>query len=321
MRIPTFLLLATGLAGALHAGEHAPVAFTLPERDLLPENVAFDPETGSFFVGSTRKGKIVRYLDGAVEDFVPARAHGLWMVIGMKADPERRALWVASSAGDNLVDKVPGPGQPAGLFRFDLDTGEPEGRWLLDDGGTVHFLNDLVVAPNGDVYVTHMFDKAAVYRLDTATGTFSPFYKGDADFSHPNGITLDPAGENLFVAHRGGISKISVRERERCPLKLPDDALPSGIDGLYWHRSALVAVHPGASSVRLYELSVTGERVVSASTLEADHPAFHIPTTGVVVGDSLYVVANSQFDAFEDGELWPLERLAEPTVVQIDLTP
>lgn len=321
MRKPFLFLLAAGLAGAVHAGEHAPVAFTLPEKDLLPENVAFDPATGSFFVGSTRKGKILRYRDGAAEDFVPARAHGLWMVIGMKADPGRRALWVASSAGSNLVEKVPGPGQPAGLFRFDLDTGELEGRWLLGGGDTVHFLNDLAVAPNGDVYVTHMFDKAAVYRLDAATGTFSPFFQGDADFSHPNGITMDPAGANLFVAHRGGISKISVTDRERCPLELPDDALPSGIDGLYWHRNALIAVHPGAGAVRRYELSVTGERVVSASTLEADHPAFHIPTTGVLVDDRLFVVANSQFDAFEDGELWPLDRLAEPAIVRIDLTP
>lgn len=321
MRTPILLLCLATLAGAAGAGEPAPVAFTLPERDLLPENVAFDPATGHFFVGSTRKGKIVRYRDGVAEDFVPARAHGLWMVIGMKADPGRRALWVASSAGSNLEDPPDGPGGPAGLFRFDLDTGALEGRWLLDDGDTVHFLNDLVVAPNGDVYVTHMFDAAAIYRLDAATGTFSVFLRGDADFRNPNGITMDPSGEHLFVAHAGGISRVALADRERCPLRIPEGALPSGIDGLYYHQNALVAVHPGAGEVRRHELDASGKRIVDSRALARDHPAFHIPTTGVLVDDHLYVVANSQFDAFEDGELWPLDRLAEPAIVRIELSP
>ncbi len=36
------------------------VAFTLPERDLLTEGIAYDPRTRAFFVGSVHRRKIVR---------------------------------------------------------------------------------------------------------------------------------------------------------------------------------------------------------------------------------------------------------------------
>src|SRR6185503_547428 len=68
-----------GHPAAAVAGEpvvdHSSIAFTLKEKDLLPENLAYDPESGNFFVGSTRKGKILRVAPNCREwDFVTARA-------------------------------------------------------------------------------------------------------------------------------------------------------------------------------------------------------------------------------------------------------
>jgi hypothetical protein len=40
----------------------------------LPENVAYDPVTGAWYVGSTRKGKILRVVGREVSEFRPARA-------------------------------------------------------------------------------------------------------------------------------------------------------------------------------------------------------------------------------------------------------
>src|SRR5690242_824191 len=146
---------------------HSSIAFTLKEKDLLPENLAYDPQSGDFFVGSTRKGKILRVTPGCQErDFVTARAYGLWQVIGLKADPKRRVLWALSSDGGNLVGHRPGNGNPAGLFKFDLDDGRFLAKYLLEEPGVSHFLNDLALDADGDVYVTHMFEAGQVWRLD-----------------------------------------------------------------------------------------------------------------------------------------------------------
>jgi len=128
-------------------------------KDLIPENIAFDPKTGAFFVGSMYKAKIVRIApDGAVTDFVPSRRDGLLSVLGMKVDAVRRELWAASgNFGETPPMEVDDPASrgKGALFRFHVDTGKLIGAYWGPQAGeqSVQF-NDLVVAPNGDVYAT-----------------------------------------------------------------------------------------------------------------------------------------------------------------------
>ena len=314
-------LLAGG--GPAHAGpavNHSTIAFTLEEKDLLPENLAYDPQSGYFLVGSTRWGGI-RAVAGCREwDFEVARAHGLWMVIGMKADPKRRALWVASSDGDRLVGHRPGRGNSAGLFEFDLDTGGLIGRFLLQDPGVTHFLHDLAVAPDGDVYVTHMYDAGQVWRLDAATRTFAPFYRGDAGFHDPNGIAITPDGKRLYVADGTGISAIDIATRTRTPLVVPPGVKLAGVDGLYLYDRSLVLIQPAMKRVSRCPLDEAGLTVTGCRVLEQDHPMFDHPTTGVIVDNALYYIANSQFGSVDsEGRLPPLERLYQPVILKLEL--
>jgi len=296
------------------------IAFTIPEKDLLPENVAYDPDTGAFYVGSTRKGKIVRVdRDGSVRDFVPPRAGGLWMVIGMKVDAERRLLWVASSANGNLVDKGPSDPQSAGLFAFDLDSGRLVERHLLEGPGETHMLNDLVLGPRGDVYVTHMLEEAAVYLLGQGSDRLERLVALDG-LRGPNGIALSEDGRTLYVAHRTGIAAIDLASRRVRPVTAGGGANLLGIDGLYYHDHALVAIHPARQLVVRYPLDGSGLQVSGFETIESSHPMFRVPTTGVVVGDTLFYIANAQFESFdEQGNLWPLDRLYEVVVLRVPL--
>ncbi|HEY4126841.1 MAG TPA: hypothetical protein VGN70_02210 [Gammaproteobacteria bacterium] len=307
--------------GAEPVVSHSSIAFTLKEKDLLPENLAFDAKSGDFFVGSTRKGKILRVTPGCHEqDFVPARAHGLWQVIGMKADAKRRLLWVLSSDGGNLVGHKAGNGNPAGLFKFDLDDGQLLARYELDEPGVVHFLNDLVLTPQGDVYVTHMFDAAQVWRLDAATGTFAPFYRGDAAFHDPNGIALSADGKRLYVADDAGISAIDLADRARTPVADPEHFKLGAVDGLYVYGRALIFLQPDLKRVSRCDLSEDGLTALHCAPLELDNPLFAHITTGVVVGSTFYYIANSQFDSVgADGKLPPLDQLYQPVILKLDL--
>ena len=128
------------------------MAFTIPEPDLVPEGIAHDPTTGTFFVGSTYKRKIVAVdRNGTARDFTTEGQDGLLGVVGMKVDVARRRLWAA--AGDAGVN-MPMKGMDArtrgrsGVFMYDVETGKRLRRYLLDAPGEEHFLNDLVVAPS-----------------------------------------------------------------------------------------------------------------------------------------------------------------------------
>lgn len=316
-------LLAGG--GAAHAAgpavNHSTIAFTLKEKDLLPETLAYDPQSGYFLVGSTRWGGIREAAPGCREwDFAAARAHGLWMVVGMQADPKRRALWVASSDGGRLIGHRPGNGNAAGLFEFDLDTGGLIGRYLLEDPGVTHFLDDLVVAPDGDVYVTHSSDAGQVWRLDAATRTFAPFYRGDAGFHKPEGIAITPDGKRLYVADDFGISAIDIAQRVRRRLTVPEGVKLAGVDGLYLYGRSLVLIQPVLKRVSRCALDEAGLAITRCNVLEQDYPLFDRPSTGVIVDNALYYIANSQSDSVDaEGRLAPLEHLYQPVILKLEL--
>lgn len=321
------LLLCPLLAGGgpAHADgpavNHSTIAFTLEEKDLLPESLAYDPQSGHFLVGSLRLGEIRAVAPGCREwDFQAARARGLWMVVGMRADPARRVLWVASSDGGKLVGHRPSDRNAAGLFEFDLDTGGLIARYLLDEPRVSHFLDDLVVAPDGDVYVTHNHDAGQVWRLDAPTRTFAPFYRGDAGFHDPEGIAITPDGKRLYVADATGISAIEVAQRVRTPLSLPKGVKLAGVYGLYLYDHGLVLIQPALKRVSRCALDETGLAVTGCTVLEQDHPMFDHPTTGVIVDNTLYYIANSQSGSIDaEGRLPPLEHLYQPVILKLEL--
>jgi sugar lactone lactonase YvrE len=294
------------------------VAFYIDEKDLLPESVAFDPKDKSFYVGSTRKGKIVRVdAEGNATDFIAPRQDGLWQVIGLKINPTRRILWACSFDGENLEGYKPGDTRATGVFAFNLDTGKLVRKWTIEKQGEVHAFNDLVLTRGNDAYVTHMFDDAAIYRISDKTQTLEVLAR-PAGLKDPNGITITPNEATLFVAGADGIYAIDRATGASRTLQAAEGDPLAAIDGLHYYRGSLIAVH--MTSVRRHRLDGANTRVVSTEILEADHPLFDVPTTGVVVGDDFYYVANSQFNAvLKDGSLLPMEQMNEPAILKLRL--
>lgn len=325
--IPAAILAASFLAtAAAQTPEPAPpvinsyISFSLSEKDLLPENVAFDPVDEAFYVGSTRKGKIVRYKEGTYSTFAAREEHGLWQVIGMKVDPERRLLWVCSSQGENLDGYTKSDTNKAGIFKFDLRTGGLLKKYVLDEPGKSHFFNDLVINAKGDVFATHMFGDAAIYRISAEKDELEVFLKPER-FAAPNGIAISDDGKLLFIAHRFGVKTLNTETKEFLNLQYPEDVTMKGIDGLYFHDRSLIAIHSESKLVRRYRLDDTLGKVVDGETLESGHPLLDVPTTGVIVGNWLHYVANSQFGSFaENGSLLPYSRLVQPVILRVRLS-
>ena len=292
------------------------IAFTIPEKDLLAENVAHDPATGAFFVGSTRHGRIVRReRDGRISDFVPA-GRDTWMVIGMKVDPARRLLWVNTSGGGNYIRHQVSDQGRAALLAYDLQSGRLVRRLEPAEEGP-HFFNDLVVLRDGTVYLTDM-NAAAIYRLRSGGTALERWHALDAG-SDPNGIALAGDERTLWVASDLGISSIDIATGTRRLLAPAEGVDVLGIDGLYGAEGALIGIQGWRRNrVQRFALSADGRSIPSATTLEAHHPMFMNPTTGVVVGRELYYIANSQFASFDaGGALYPAERLFETVVLRL----
>lgn len=299
------------------------IAFTVPEKDLLPENVAYDPQKEAFFVSSTRKGKVLRVKDGEIKEFVSSKEHGLWMTIGMKVDAQRRILWVNSSGGSNLEGytwKDDKEGRPAGVFKFNLDTGEFIQKYTMEKKGEVHFFNDLVVARNGDVYVTHTFGESSIYKIANGSDKLELFVKDDA-IEYPNGITIADNQRVLFVAHADGFARIELPTKKITALSIPKGVKVSrreSMDGLYYYKWSLIGMQSDLETINRYYLNDDGNGIEKVEVVEKNHPMMDYPTTGVMVGSTFYYIANSQFPRIsDDGVLMPMEQLYEPVILKV----
>lgn len=319
------LLLWFTLKGPCQDGSQIhSTAFGITENDLLPESIAFDASTQSFYVGSTRKGKIIKIAaNGSQSTFVQGGQFGQWMVVGLKVNPERNELWFCSSGGSNLLGytRSDNPdGRPAGVFRVDLSTGELIKKYVLEAPGQVHFFNDLVIDANGDVYVSHMFAEQAIYKIDREADELERFSHSEI-IKYPNGIDISTDRQFLFVAHAEGIGRILLASGEVTNLDVPDDVdikYQSSIDGLYFYDNSLIGIQSDVNKVTRYFLNPALDKVIKAKTLLMDHPDIDHPTTGVIIEDVLYFVANAQFHKVnQDGTL--KEQLSDPLIMKLNL--
>jgi sugar lactone lactonase YvrE len=264
-----------------------------------------------------RKGKIVRRdKNGNVSDFIKPRQDGLWAVIGIKAHETRRMLWVCSFEGSDLEGYKKRDRNGSGIFAFNLDTGKLIRKWVMDVPGEEHGFNDLVVTRGNDVYATHMFKDAAIYRITDKEQKLEMFV-APPELKEPNGIAITPDEKTLYVAGLDGVVSIDIASKKSQMLKAPEGEKTGEIDGIYCYRDGLLGIQN--NSINYYELDETRSRITVTNVLEMNHPLMKIPTTGVIVGDDFYYVANANFRAVKaDGTLDPT-LLTEPAILKLKL--
>jgi streptogramin lyase len=278
----------------------ATVAFTIPEKEVAPEGVAYDPVTKAFFVASVRKGKIVRIgPDGKIADFVPAGS-GLKSALGMGVDAKRRTLWVASEAIPMMNGAREGDPPQSALFEFDLDTARLRKEHRPPESKPPPFFDDLSVGADGRVYVNDG-RSPRIYAFDPVRGTLEVFLETDA-MRGTQGLAVTPDGRTLYASDYGGLYRIDVASKRVTPLPVPADLTLSGVDGLAYSEGRLVAIQNGVQPHRVIVLDLApgGAAIARSRILEMNHPAFDEPTLGTVVGGVFYFSANNQGHRYYD---------------------
>jgi sugar lactone lactonase YvrE len=306
----------------LLAGSPSTELFSLKERDLVPESVAHDPVDDVHYVGALHKRKIVRVdRSGTARDFVKSKQDGLWSVLGLKVDPVRRELWANSCNAwvpPPMIDPEPGTVGTAAVFRYDLRTGRLVKKY--EAGGPLARVcfNDLALTDKGDVFITAGTD--GVYRIRRETDRLEVFAT-PPDFA--NGIAVSRDGTRLYVAlHGAGVVRMDETTGRVRRVAMPEGSDLRGVDGLYLDGDSLVAIQNGREPARVVQafLDPEGVRVTCVSVLEDNHPLFSaVPTAGVVVGKALHYVANSQLDAFVEGNPQPTRALRESVILKTPL--
>jgi len=296
-------------------------AFTVNELDLIPEGITYNPIDGTFFIGSLYKSKIIKVdINGQASDFTAERQDGLRPVTGMKINPDRTELWACSqvsSPGNRNHD--PSEMGWSGIFKYDLNTGKLIKKYTLFEEELPHLFNDLVILKNGDVYFTDS-TTGSIYRIRKIQDKIELFLRS-GEFTYPNGIALSPDQKNLYMAGTlQGVVLVNIQDGTYKPLEHPDGVTTVGIDGLYHYKNSLIAVQNGLGRISRFYLNQAGDKILHSELIEFANPVFNIPTTGTIVGNTFYYLANSQLRSFEaDGTIFPPERLANVVVLKTEL--
>ena len=283
----------------------ARLALLTEEKNLIPEGLAWDPNRNVFYLSSLAQRKIVQITpDSHATDFVPAHRDHLFPVLGIRLDPRDSTVWANTTADRGS----------AALLHFDK-SGNVLGRYTLTDSRK-HLFNDLVVPKSGEVILTDSVDNR-IFRFDPATEKFSELQTHRALF-YPNGITLAPDDQTLFVADALGVLRIDLKMLVSVDVNPGPHSTLAGADGLYWYNGSLIAIQNGIGSPRVaaFKLSEDGTRVTRTTVLENRSSFTTLPTTGAIRGSDFYFIANSHIDNLNDDKILDVTQL-EPVRIAV----
>ena len=303
------------------AGESR-LAFTIGEKGLIPESVAYDPVNETFYVGSVYQRKILSSdKHGTVREF-SSEHDGLWSAMGMKVDAGRRHLWVATTAHPQMARFKEAENGASALFKYDLKSGRLLKKYLLPNDSRKHWLGDLAINSRGDVFATDSLTPA-VYTIQHQKDELELFIS-DASFVSLQGLDFTENERQLFVAdYSKGVFVIDLATKKVSNVATTPDSMLLGIDGLYFYKDSLIAIQNSAAPhrvVRLF-LNKNHQGISHWKVVEANNPAFDEPTLGVLVKDTFYYIANSQWGAIDrKGQLAQPDKLREPIILKTKLS-
>lgn len=291
---------------------------------FIPEGIAYDEYSDSFYLSSVRERRVLRFdADRNRSNLVRPGAKGLMSAMGMVIDDKKRKLWVASAALPEMedYDESKDAGKSA-VYAFDRRGGSMRDRLVLPADGHAHVFGDLALEPKSHtLYVT---DSAygMLYGLSD-TGVYTPLTAPGALVS-PQGLSLSADGQRIYLAdYAQGLFRFDIPTRALTKLKVADDINLYGIDGLYRHRDTLIGVQNGIKPNRIVRIRLdkADTQVTSMEVLLSNHPDFDEPAGGVIVRNKyFYFIANSQWNRIAPNHrVPPSDELRRPVVLRINL--
>jgi hypothetical protein len=107
----------------------------------------------------------------------------------------------------------------------------------------------------------------------------------------------------MYVAdYSHGLLRVDLVARTVAALRAAPGVTLLGIDGLYLHDGTLIAVQNGVTPARVVRfcLDAEGTSVRRADVLDRNPALADEPSLGAVVGDTVFYVATSQWEKFDD---------------------
>lgn len=295
MKKKLLIVITTLLSVCASAQIKPEVIFTKTEKDVIPEGITIDPADKTIYVSSIARKKIIAIdTNRTNKDFILTNQGKFLEGLGMKIDEKKRWLWAVSN---QKQDKV----YISQVHAFDLKTKTVKHRYSIKDTAR-HLFNDLILHPNGKVYITDTYG-ASIYEADPTRQKLGVFIH-DSLIAYPNGIACNKQGKIYIATYNHGLMQLDITSKKLSPLKRYADSVKAfAFDGLVFWNNTIIGVYNGAeknsdNAIVQYFLNDEGDKIINERIIDKGNSLFHEPTTAAVLENKLYVLSNSYLAAY-----------------------
>ena len=309
--------------------EKAELVCSLPQTDIMPEDIAYIKSSGSFVVSSIQHHTLYRVSlpkpgskECAMQELPLAADAKRWPAMAVFADPKRKTLWMTASAMPGFSGFPKEDDGKTALLEIDATSGKVLHRF---DPGTTGpaVLGDMCVTDDGTVYVTDSIG-GGVYRLHGDLETARLQKIADGLFS-PQSPVLSRDGKRLFVAdYTMGIAVVDLATANTGTkinyLPHPENMAVVALDGLYLSGDSLIGIQNGADPIRVLRLQLNPAQteITGAEVVEQASERMGDPTHAVAVDGWFYLSANVGWSKVDDntGKLKDGEKFTPPVLLR-----
>ncbi|MCX7545399.1 NHL repeat-containing protein [Marinicella gelatinilytica] len=322
--------IVDGMAdNAAHYGEGKVVA-TVDDSfsGMLFENIVYDKNNQRFLLASIRSGEIYQInQQGKLSSFITdANAEkGPWGAVDMVLSQDNKSLWVASAAMPQYNGFSEQNMGAAMMSHYRLSDGELIKRYEFKNIETPQLLSALHVGQKGILYFLNVFDQT-IYQLNPNSEQPVKVI-AIPGLSAVKAITSNADDSYLYVADfEKGLFIVDTSTSKIGTLDPQGERFFTGINDLFYVDGDLIGIQSGISPARLMRFDLAQDLAIKMSfPLEASHEAFVTLGNGTIADDSIYYVANSQWEKMDlggnliEGEQWqPLKIMKSPLAYRLE---
>ena len=284
-----------------------------PESFVLLEN-------GEMLLGSIRERKIVKVdSDGNLSDWVETP----FAVMGMKADFEKEILWVATAAMPEMIDYKPSNKGRSMVLQIKLSDGEILQGIGYDEESII---GDLVFDKEDRLWLSNSMTPFLSRDGTDSTAYLGAFNRKQFDLTDTyfnlQGLSLTDDEGFLYVSdYISGIFRLDIENDKIQKVFAPETTLLKGIDGLYYYKNSLIAIHNGTKPNRVvrYFLNDSGLSIEREEVINRGGESLGEPTLGQVKDGYFYYLANSPWPAYDREQNFDLTKVKPIEIRRIKL--
>jgi REP element-mobilizing transposase RayT len=291
------------------------ISFTLKDKSIHPEGMAYDPNSKRYFFASIQKRTVIEIEKDKQNDQFLKLKEPVYAVLAVKIDFKNNNLWLASSAIPEMSGFTADLKGKSVIVKCNLKTGEELERFNLDGN---HVFGDLIISASGDVYISDS-GETHLYWIKKNTKKIELFLTINQAWNL-QGLTFDKNEKNIFIAdYIAGIFKINLLTKTIQKIMSEKIENERGLDGIYYFNGSILALQNGTSPkrVRKYQLNSEENKITKHIIYEQNNPNLNEPTQGLIYLNEFYYIGNSPWAAYDEKGQFNLESVNETIIYKV----